>query len=35
MSKEQDLIDMMTENFGMAMESPIDEEPNEVVIIED
>ncbi len=34
MSKEQDLIDVMTENFGSSIEEPFDEEPSEVIIID-
>ncbi len=35
MSKEQELIDLMTENFGSSIEEPFDEEPSEVIVIDD
>lgn len=35
MSKEQELIDLMTENFGALVEEPFDEEPSETIVIDD
>ncbi len=35
MSKEKELIELMTENFGSSTENPFEEEPDDVVIIDD
>lgn len=35
MSKEQEIIEIMTENFGASTEEPFDEEPIEIVVIDD
>ena len=35
MSKEQEIIKVMTENFGASTEAPFEEDPSEIVIIDD